>query len=1377
MNRLAMQLFVGAAGLVLCEVLSGCAVLTVDVDVYKGALVNEEHVQLHQLVALTTAAKPMLIQLRDKLEWPDTDGMPIEEEQEPGGRRCEKGDHATNWYQAGYVQSPQSVTYVPEAPSESIFRKVWHGIQAVFVGPRPSCQPHFQNPYARSVNIILSLYEDLDHPDLAPHGKALREALTRVRRATAMFEPEQQRDQKIFDVIAEGLRPEKELSRDLLSLLQAYKDLLVPVKGLQGKSRREVGQLMDAFQHIVRAELKNEGTQGETATPKPGDGIEAALLAAWQGTKVYDPDPSQAGSTPYGDHDRVYDHRLPFRLVWKLLAEGEKNARLVMVTRQLCRTGIRGDEACAQLRKRAKELADAYANSRQAARNMWEESLGLLVRIERLERAQPNRYRALKEKVVRLALTMTSVRQVASAVSRVGQDGICPALNNLLLREGKRICWTESTGPAGTEINAKPNLERLKRILMEALSGAPADTAIYLLGLDRAEQHADPRNSVATPLVETVRRVNPTLVVRLGLNRNFLEVQASDGESHAEDVFQVLEEVNRDLANGFGRGRLSDGLQTLTERYLQLHDVVQNGTDVDEQNRLLDSLVEFAQKLLFLANHDGLASPPGTGGLVLGGGKNILRGLFGDDAIGGYQKNSLIGKSRAPQALTDRYVRVLQAVGNTILFSANELREQERYRDLSRKRASAEVNAMKTVYSPDPQEILNDLVDELRHEQDRAQKQRDEATAQKAAIDGQRTDVERREQTSAREQATAEQDRQKYVTAQGPLKALHDVLTQEVIGKIKARWKRSGNETAADLAEFLSGADGMAQELTDIHQALNGIPAADERRLFNEGITYVKSPEAKSAFDAYRAINGHTSLKRAELVDALAAHLQELEAARAARVTQDDKTQKETAQKLVDLQNKKALLTTESDRLATVIAAFPAGKARLAAAVTVIESLKAEVLKDVMQQGQLVSPDAMYRLLATHVKRKEAAEPDVSKRLPYQDTLAVLSRRMPPPGLPPRNPHDDQSPLVVMDDMIALLRHRQMKAVALFGKGSDEEKKATGALENAYQHRAGMIYIRPSSAYLRTSFPSTSLQDDPNLVWDNMLLKQGIRNLPFSSQIRDILDPSVERDRSLTADLDKQYWQNINRVRVSGAGFTNQALVKDDVGNWYVKQYYGDTKDIVKSAKHLALYSLGTKLPIDLSRELRKASVTKEESKKTDAEKEAELPPLQQVFGKHRAAYQAHTTDTATRLVALHGRDNEKTLYAEIIAVWKGDAGSSTDADLMKALTVGLEEEVAQWDTNLGPLREASDQDRGLAIRKDLRALAKLEKQLSARIHKLDKQEALKVKAAKEVHRVVGRILIDLLEGHKQALDRYEQAVLFIGDAANPKDPKQEQGK
>lgn len=166
--------------------------------------------------------------------------------------------------------------------------------------------------------------------------------------------------------------------------------------------------------------------------------------------------------------------------------------------------------------------------------------------------------------------------------------------------------------------------------------------------------------------------------------------------------------------------------------------------------------------------------------------------------------------------------------------------------------------------------------------------------------------------------------------------------------------------------------------------------------------------------------------------------------------------------------------------------------------------------------------------------------------------------------------------------------------------------------------------------------------------------------------------------------------------------------------------------------------------------------------------------------GKHKAAYQAHTVELSTRLAELHGKDDAHALYNKILEEWQGDKDLGVDSDLMKDLKSVLSEAVSQWDKTLAPLKKASDQDRGHAITKDLQALAKLEKQLSARIRQSHKDEPLKAKAAKAgggVQKVVGPVLIKLLEEHKQALDRYEQAVLFIGDAANPEDPKQEQGK
>lgn len=1393
MNASALiQLKAWAAAVALCAVLSGCAVLTVNVDVYKGALVNEEHVQLHQLVALATAAKPMLIQLRDNLEWPETDGKIIVKGRSPKPGGCPNGYDVKEWYQAEYVPPPAGITgeegYIPELESKTVWQSMrgWFA-KAFDTSPLPTCQRHFNSSYARRVNDVLSLYEDLDSPVFAPYGKRLREALEQLHRTQDIVEFNESRDRKILAEIEQGFKQDLLAGANgskqtkalpaLEALLRAYRNFLVPPEGENGKPFRQVGQLMDALKKFVSPESESRGT--EAASPQSKKSMELALIEEWRGSEVYE--------NASLSSDQFYAKRLPFRAVWKLL--GEQHPRLDEATNQLCLDGHQGDEACRQLRERTKELADAFWESRQAARDLWWESLNLLLRMERVmreEREEPDRYDALKKKVIRLAVKVTSVRQIASALSRLRAAETCSVLENVLMREWKRICEGASTAPTWEESDVTNNQPHYESILERALSIAPADTVIFLLALDSAEKDAAPPQSVAKKLVEEANRVNDQRIVRRGLTRNFVDANGAE----TDKVFEVGEAVNRDLAHGFGRGRLRDGLHTLTEKYLASHNRArscpvysqQRCEESDDQKQLrqiLEGLVEFAQKLLFLADHDSLASPPGTNGLIVGGGENILRGLFGDGLIDRYQKTSVIGQSHAPQAMTKRYVRVLQAVGNSILFSANELRERDRYRDLSRERVSAEVAAVKAVYSPDPKKILNDLVKELQREQVLAQQQFDEATAKKTAIDGQlgsatpkKTGLQLGEETARNDVTKAEQDLNGYRTAQGPLKAIHDLLTPKVIGRIKAPWKAAGTGPAADLADFMTGPAGLDKQFDAIRLAQDGTLTSEDRSLFDQAIAYAKAPESKAAFEAYRTLNGHNVLTRAELLDAFTAHLYELEIARAARVEQYEKIREEKAQAHRDIQAKIAQLTTESTRLAAAIAALPVIKAKLATAETVIEAVKDEVLKEAAQHDQFISPDVVYLLLATHVKRKEDAESDAGKKQPYKDTQAVLSTRTPLPGRLPLNSKDYKGPVEVMDDVIALLRHRQIDAVERFGKDSDEDKKATEALENAYQHRAGMIYIRPSSAYLRTSFPSTSLQDDPNLAWDNMLLSQGIRNLPFSSQLADILNPSAKQDRTLTAELDKQYWQNINRVRVSGAGWTNQALVKDDVGNWYVKHYFGDTERIAKSAKHLALFGLGTKLPIDLSHELKKLSATKDDSEKTDAEKEAELPPLQQVFLKHRTAYQAHTVEMSTQLAELHGKEGAKALYKKVLDAWERVDELKHDSDLMKSLKTALSDEVAQWDKSLEPLKKASDQERGLAITKDLKALAKLEKRLSARIEQDVKAESSKIKAASEVRKVVATVLIPLLKDHKQALDRYEQAMLFIGDAANPKNPK-----
>jgi hypothetical protein len=561
-------------------------------------------------------------------------------------------------------------------------------------------------------------------------------------------------------------------------------------------------------------------------------------------------------------------------------------------------------------------------------------------------------------------------------------------------------------------------------------------------------------------------------------------------------------------------------------------------------------------------------------------------------------------------------------------------------------------------------------------------------------------------------------------------------------------------------------------------------------------------------------------------LDNFVEHILQLEKNREDKEAKYDQDRDQQDKKYKQIEAETAKLTAELEEVQAFLLQLPKDAAGFENARTVIAGIKSDVLEEVEKHGRFASPSAMYLQVATHLSKREAAETEVGKKQKFKDAQTVLSKLVPPAGLPPLDPHAYQSPIAVMDVLIALLRHRQIDAVDRHGKGSDEDKKATEALESAYQHRAGMIYIRPSSAYLRTSFPSTSLQDDPNLAWDNMLLQQGIRNIPFSSELRDILDPSVRRDRLLTSELDKQYWQNINRVRVSGTGFTNQVVAKDDVGNWYVKQYYGDTEDIVKSAKNLALFNLGMKLPIDLAGELKKVAGEAASNPKGDtkAETGANAPLLNRVLEKHRKAYQAKTTETSTRIQELHTKDGKNTIHDQIVTAWGEISEIKGDTDSMDALKGALDVEILAWDKAAETLKSKSDQDQGQLIVKDLRNLSRLERSLSVKIQEIDKKgekprakleslekalavknvdlaeasddsdkkkavneaqkdvaaetkrlSELKSKVTAEVRRVVGPLVLDILKDRKQTLDSYDQAIMFIGDATNPKEspPKQ----
>jgi hypothetical protein len=131
-------------------------------------------------------------------------------------------------------------------------------------------------------------------------------------------------------------------------------------------------------------------------------------------------------------------------------------------------------------------------------------------------------------------------------------------------------------------------------------------------------------------------------------------------------------------------------------------------------------------------------------------------------------------------------------------------------------------------------------------------------------------------------------------------------------------------------------------------------------------------------------------------------------------------------------------------------------------------------------------------------------------------------------------------------------------AQELASNGETERAKRLAAA-HAYieEEMTKHVYLRHAAAYLRNSYPSPDLQPAP------LHLQHGTG----FTLIRDV-------DRRKTAEkLDKQFWQNVNQVTASGTGDTNIALIKDDIGNWQLKEYSGDTRQIMKSMSALVRFA------------------------------------------------------------------------------------------------------------------------------------------------------------------------------------------------------------
>lgn len=369
----------------------------------------------------------------------------------------------------------------------------------------------------------------------------------------------------------------------------------------------------------------------------------------------------------------------------------------------------------------------------------------------------------------------------------------------------------------------------------------------------------------------------------------------------------------------------------------------------------------------------------------------------------------------------------------------------------------------------------------------------------------------------------------------------------------------------------------------------------------------------------------------------------------------------------------------------------------------------------------------------------------------------------------------------VLDTVIAQLRYLHLESVARLGKENPASQRLEQAIALAFKQRAGMAYLRPSSAYLRSVFVATANQDNPVVGWTNLLTK----------------NPSHVFKRFLGADrvdevrlaLDKASWQNINTVRLTGGGDVNYAVAKDDVGNWYVKSMGADPGAMINAAKGLALYNLGARLPANLLRmdELRQR-IDNPDTATADRERaDTELTELRSQSGgrAHASSLELfekrHNADAAALLAKLKSAFQADALPSALKGRWRqtySDAERSGQVEELlagEAFTAAMNTAAEQAGTDL---TQAPGTTAAQATYGSLQALRQAAVVLRSRVLELPAlvdKEAGQLKTARDD---LPQRQADVNSAAKKVAEAQKQASLAdqaVNDAAATKDePKRE---
>lgn len=674
-------------------------------------------------------------------------------------------------------------------------------------------------------------------------------------------------------------------------------------------------------------------------------------------------------------------------------------------------------------------------------------------------------------------------------------------------------------------------------------------------------------------------------------------------------------------------GRRDDGIEKCIEKYI--NDI--NDKSETNRNILIDELVRFAEKVLIVANNDQLFQKGKLFALT------NIKDYFLEDVVG-FQINS--------------YVLVLQAIGNSILTQADELQHKATYKEKIKDPGANnnELWAMKQATTRQPREVLDTIIKEVQAlgktamaEMDNIKKQLEDFGAPKTK--GTENEFDDFYVTSTKVFEYVTREKTEYDNNCGTWTKAYDLLQEKnLTGKLEEEGREPFFEILKRDVLSSNGTITMNNFLKAITRKLdeeirneNQVVASESERddvksrvaYLDDVRNYLSEPKGDIAkFSKNVDNNTPKNLYYDQLYGKFFTDLSTKKYKSEINYNKARKV-KEIADKYLKEKDEKVKFNHAEDKISEV---------------------KSEVLaKFNITEERPTSETVIWHLKDVLHEKIEAAKGTEKK--PYEHAIEfVKDRQSTLEDMKIVDNTDAKNTKDVFDQMIALLKHRHIQAVKDAGADSASAKYCDEALQLAYSYRSNMVYIRPPSAYLRNSYPSTSLQSDPGLTWKNMLGEQAQRSMPFYRFGHDL-----KPKEKITAEIDKQYWQNINSVRVAGAGRTNYVIAKDDVGNWYVKRYSSDPQDIIKSAQKLALFNLNPMMKTDLvgrlSSKIDQEKVQQQDQynaqdgenkapEVTEKKTEANRTTLEQIFDKYQNEY---TEQTKNDYEKLRGILNKKT--------------------------------------------------------------------------------------------------------------------------------------